>query len=122
MLFADFVIWWYGRGWAQRFADLRTHLSHWAHYFSLSTLLKTLFQPWKQIVSSAGPNGGLAQKRNAFIDNLISRFVGFWVRISVFFFAVFIMFGVFVFNVVYVLAWPLIPLMPLFVIIFGISV
>lgn len=122
MLFTDFFIWWYGRGWALRVAELQHHLSNWAQFFSFGILLKTLFKPWKQIVTRPGPNGGLAAKRNALIDNLVSRFVGFFVRVTVLFVAVIVMLFVLLFNTLYVLLWPVLPLLPIILIVVGISV
>ncbi|RJO62053.1 hypothetical protein C4544_00950 [candidate division WS5 bacterium] len=58
--------------------------------FSFVTLLKTLFQPWKKMV---GPKGrGLEGLKNWIIDNLISRGVGFVVRVfmMIFFFIAFL--------------------------------
>lgn len=122
MLLLDFFSWWYGKGWLERLASLHVNVLHWIDFFSLGTLLRTLFKPWKQIVSSAGPNGGLSDMKNAFLDNLISRFVGFFVRISVLIFAVFVLMGVFVVTAVFVLLWPLLPLFPVILIVWGAGV
>ena len=122
MLLFDLLSWWYGRGWIERLQDVQIHVASWGRFFSLGTLLTTLFQPWKQITASSGPNGGLAAKQNAFLDNLVSRFVGFFVRSSVFVFGVIVMASVLVINALFVLIWPLLPIAPLIVVILGISI
>lgn len=119
MLFLDMLIWWYGPGWVQRLGNLKLHLSNWMKYFSLGILLRTLFQPWKQIVSVAGNGTSLEAKKNALLDNMVSRFVGFLVRSSVFFVALLVVGFVLIANVLYVIVWPLIPILPIVAIIWG---
>ncbi len=122
MLLLDMLTWWYGRGWLERMQDIGVHMANWSRFFSLGTLMLTLFQPWKQIVTNPGPNGGLAARRSAFIDNLVSRFVGFFVRIFVALFGLGVLTCVLVMSVGFVVLWPLLPLMPLIAIIVGFSV
>lgn len=119
MLFLDMISWWYGPGWLRRVSNLKLHLANWMKYFSLGILLKTLFQPWKQIVSVAGSGTSLEAKKDAFVDNLVSRFVGFLVRSSVFFVALLVVGGVLIINVVYVIVWPLLPVLPLVILVLG---
>lgn len=121
MLFLDMITWWYGAGWVQRVTNLKLHIASWMKYFSLGILLKTLFQPWKQIITTTGSGTSLEAKKDAFLDNLVSRFVGFLVRSSVFFVALFVVAGVLIFNIMYVVIWPVIPLAPVIVLILGLS-
>lgn len=95
------------------------HLANWMKYFSLGILLKTLFQPWKQIVTVTGNGTSLGAKKDAFIDNLVSRFVGFLVRSSVFFFALMVMATVLMLSLLYVIVWPVIPLLPIVFLVLG---
>jgi len=119
MLIADFFLWWYGPGWLGRLADMQHHLSAWAQFFSLDTLLKTLFQPWKQIVTATDAHSSLTSRKNALVDNLVSRAIGFFVRIGVFFFAIFALGAVLIFNTIYVLIWPVLPLLPVAAVVLG---
>lgn len=114
------ITWWYGLGWLQRVASLKAQLANWMKYFSLGILLKTLFQPWKQITTVAGSGTSLDAKKDALIDNMVSRLVGFLVRSSVFFVALLVVAVVLVVNVVYVLIWPLIPLSPIALLTIGV--
>jgi len=122
MLAVDMIIWWYGRGWIERVGALKDHLSNWAQYFSLGTLMLTLFQPWKQIVTATDGHSSLAARKNALVDNLVSRFIGFFIRISVFIFALLAMVSILLINAAYIVIWPIIPLSPILVILFGVSV
>lgn len=112
MLFVDFIRWWYGPGWALRVRMLREHLASSVAFFSLGTLLKTLFSPWRQNVTATRPDQGIDDKFRAFLDNLISRFVGFWVRIFVLITGLFMLMAIAVANIIYVITWPIIPLSP----------
>ena len=121
MLIADFLLWWYGPGWLGRLVDVERNVSRWAHYFSLGTLLATLFQPWKQIVTQTGAGQSLKARESAFIDNIVSRFVGFFVRIGVFVCGVFFMIAVMLFSLLFVILWPVLPVSPLLVIVVGLG-
>lgn len=120
MFVFDFLTWWYGPGWILRFSELLSYLSQWSAFFSLGTLLKTLFKPWKQIVTTPDPHSGLSARKNAFIDNLVSRFVGFFVRISVLIFALIILLFIGIIGVLYAAVWPLLPVVPMLILYVGV--
>lgn len=107
MLAIGFFKWWYGPGWV-RFAR------SWAHDtgriwsgFSGSLLLRTLFSPWRRIISAGG--GSVDERMRALIDNTVSRFIGGAVRTIV----VAVALGLIVFRslaaAVQLIAWPLLP-------------
>ncbi len=108
MLAVEFFIWWYTRGWSQTFLDLRRRLTNTLHLFSVSILLRTLFAPWRRIVTY--PANGLAERFKAMGDNLVSRSVGFVVRVLTLLLAGFMLLVVAVVNVAIAILWPLLPL------------
>lgn len=112
MLLLDFIKWWYGPGWVLRAKMLLRHVENWLEYFSVGTLLKTMFSPWRQNISAARQDQAIQAKFNAFIDNIISRLVGFTVRVFALVAAVVTLVIVFVFNLIIILAWPFIPILP----------
>ena len=117
MFVLDLLSWWYGSGWAGVLRATRQHLSGLAEAFSLTILLRTLFAPWKRIVSA--PGAGLDAKLQAMGDNLISRFVGFTVRFLVLLTAA-VAFVVFcAVGLAELLLWPLLPLAALALIVRG---
>ena len=119
MLFMDFITWWYGRGWVLRFSAIGSQLAHWAEFFSLGTLLKSLFAPWRQIVVQTAPDRSLNEIMRGWVDNAVSRLVGFWVRTTVFITGLFVLGLIAAGSLIYALAWPLLPLAPIVIIIFG---
>ena len=107
MIAVAFVRWWYGTGWRQVAQNANKRLSRTLLSFSVPTLLRTLFAPWKRIVTP--PGAGISQHFKAAGDNAVSRLVGFSVRLIVLFTAGLVMLLTGATGVVLLLAWPLIP-------------
>lgn len=108
----EFWTWWYGPGWAELVQRVGQRLAGVWRMFSIDILLRTLFSPWKRIV--AAPGKSIDQIFRGMIDNLVSRCVGFVVRLMVLIAAaVFSVFAI-VIGVVMIVAWPLLPLATVF--------
>lgn len=109
--------WWYGAGWKQCATRVADWLKAVEASFSLGILLKTLFSPWKQVIT--GSAGSIGDRFRAFIDNLVSRFVGFGIRIITLIAAgITLAVGV-LGGALLVVAWPLIPIAVPVLIIWG---
>jgi hypothetical protein len=100
--------WWYVTGWVQALQRIGAWASGVEHVFSLSLLVRTLFQPWRRIVTVAGR--GLDAKMHAALDNLVSRCIGFFIRIFVILAAGISMLIAFVAALAMAVIWPLLPL------------
>ena len=72
--------WWYGAGWKACLRGLRERLVSSYDYFSIGLLAKTLFAPFRQI-SAGKVRGPIGLQWRAFVDRLISRFIGAFVRL-----------------------------------------
>jgi glucan phosphoethanolaminetransferase (alkaline phosphatase superfamily) len=118
MLALSLVTWWYGKGWAATIARLEAMITGISRLFSVPILLRTLFSPWKRIVSY--PGASLDAKLRAMADNMVSRAVGFVVRILVLLTALTIEALACCLGVVWVVAWPCIPLFGIVLLIKGI--
>ena len=99
--------WWYSRGWATLLRRTNNNFVILSETFSAGTLLRTLFAPWKRIITY--PGASLDAHMRAFADNLISRIVGFVVRIFVLFAFVLLGMLALVASVIQLVIWPLIP-------------
>lgn len=113
MAIAQMFIWWYASGWRAFIARVRRWFSSIADFFSMDSLLRTLFKPFRQI--SAGSSGGssLNAQFQMFIDRLISRLIGFTVRLMLLFVGVLAMLCGGIFSAVIIVLWPFIPLLPI---------
>lgn len=110
MLAISFFEWWYSRGWTIYFQGFLARLHNTADSFSIGLLLKTLFQPFRQISTTDGKKTSAMEK---FIDALVARFVGFVVRVFIIIAGVVLMALLLIGGVILGILWPVIPLMPL---------
>ena len=107
MLF-EFFAWWYGRGWLEAWRTARRWVVRVQMEFSAPVLLRTLFSPWKQIVTLPGHSPG--DKLRAMLDNLVSRCIGFIVRFLALISALVMMILAGLAGLVVAVAWPVVPL------------
>ncbi len=117
MLALAFFKWWYGPGWLKLVASVKGRISGTINSFSVPLLLRTLFSPWRRIISPGGDNviAGL----RATLDNTVSRFVGLGVRLIVVITATIIVSFVFIGGVAAIIAWPLVPVVAVVLLVKG---
>jgi len=122
MLALDFIQWWYLRGWGIYFNSLMHRIHSTLEFFSIGLLLKTLFQPFRQI--SANDTSGRTDPGsvfNAIIDNLLSRTIGFFVRVGIIAIGCILTLLEVIFGFLLAVAWPLIPLLPVLGLVLSLS-
>lgn len=107
MLVFSLFLWWYGRGWLAVIKNLRNMLRGISRLFSVPLLLRTLLAPWRRIISY--PGASLDAKLRAYGDNIVSRTIGFIVRLIVLLTALAISLLAVIFGIVSIIAWPLVP-------------
>ncbi|HSX17386.1 MAG TPA: hypothetical protein VLH86_04785 [Patescibacteria group bacterium] len=111
MLFA-MLAWWYTAGWAETAKRAGQRLQRMLETFSVSLLLGSLFEPFKQISAGQSNGKGLDTQLRDFGDRLFSRVFGAVVR------SLFILMGLFgalitmIIGLVQIILWPLIPALP----------
>lgn len=111
MLF-ELLRWWYGPGWLLAFRRIGERTQNVSHAFSAPMLLKTLFSPWKRIMTTGAKT--IDAKFQAAMDNLVSRMVGFVTRLMVLTAALVMTTGTFLMSSAIVVVWPLIPLLAVY--------
>ena len=77
----SFFSWWYGPGLVGLVRAIQRRMQQLADMFSVAILLRTLFSPWRRIITY--PGAGLEAHLRAMLDNMVSRVIGLLVRISV---------------------------------------
>jgi hypothetical protein len=117
MLAVEFLTWWYGAGWRQLISRILKRIEWIIEIFSIPILLRTLFEPWRRIISY-GDDSFIAGLR-AMLDNTISRFVGLGVRLIVLFTAFIGMMLTLLGGIILVVVWPLMPLGSIAMILWG---
>lgn len=81
--------------------DVFERLRSTADFFSIGSLARTLFAPFRQISAHAG-----------FLDRLISRCVGAVTRFFIIVFGVVAIIVEAILGLILIIIWPLIPLLP----------
>lgn len=119
MLALAFLQWWYGPGWFRAWNALGARLKRTYYGFSVPQLSRTLFAPWRRIVSLGG--GSLGERLRAMIDNLVSRCVGLVVRLITLFAAAMIIIWWIIIAIGQLVIWPLVPVGAIILIVRGVS-
>ncbi len=119
MVLFNFFIWWYSVGWTRVPKEIRRKSRFILQYFSLTIILKTLFSPWKRDITYASSKA-IEDRFHALLGNLVSRFIGFLIRIIFMLIAVLGVVLIAVFGGILYIIWPLLPLSPLLFIYLGV--
>jgi hypothetical protein len=117
MMVLAFIQWWYGLGWAEQGRSINRRVTAIARSFSVGIIIRTLFAPWKQMITSTSRTSSLEYRFRAAVDNLVSRTVGFVVRSLVLLTAVILMGLVGAASIIGVVLWPVAPILPLMLLI-----
>lgn len=108
MMALELLKWWYGAGWRMWLDRIGSRTRRIFLMFSVPILLKTLFAPWRRIVTYT--NESLNDKLRAMLDNAVSRAVGFGVRLIVLLTATLMVAASLILGLTWIVAWPLVPL------------
>ncbi len=118
MLILEMLRWWYGAGWSMVWKRTTAKISDVAQSFSVSLLLRTLFSPWRRIVTPRGKGFDAAIRGK--IENAIGRFVGFFVRFFVLIGAAVMTVVLVAFGMAAMAVWPFMPLLAVGSVVWGI--
>lgn len=114
MAITEMFLWWYSQGWSVFIRKIHLFLTNIADFFSMSSLIRTLFQPFRQIsAESANSDSSLDLKFQMFIDRLVSRIVGFFTRLILLLVGCFIIIIGSVACLALIILWPFIPFLPI---------
>lgn len=114
MAIAEMFLWWYTSGWRVFIGKLKNALSATTDFFSMDSLVRTLFKPFRQIsAETAGTDSSLELKFHMFLDRLVSRLVGFFSRLVLLLAGTLIIITGGILSLLLIILWPLIPLAPI---------
>lgn len=121
MLITSFFKWWYTDGFRNELLSIVKRTQYAANAFSVPILLKTLFDPWKQVITPQYGDTALDETISNAISNLVSRFVGFWIRIFTLIAASIFLTIVVIYGILRIIIWPVLPLLPIVLITIGVT-
>lgn len=111
-MLTDLLAWWYGQGWHLQISKVSERFLRWTDYFSFSLIMRTLFAPFRQIAAGK-VRGSIEDYIRAWLDRLVSRAVGFVVRVCVLVAGSIVMGVLALVAAVQLLGWLLLPATPL---------
>jgi len=117
MLMLSFFSWWYGQGLAGQVRAVQRRMQQLTDMFSVTILLRTLFSPWRRIITY--PGAGLDAHVRAMLDNLVSRVIGLFVRVAVLLSAAVLFVLLAIISALQLILWPLLPVIALGLIVWG---
>ena len=118
MIVLSLFSWWYGEGWKSALQHSNKRIYEAYRLFSVAILVQTLFAPWRRIISA--PGAGVGDHIRAAVDNTVSRFVGFFVRIIVLLAAMVVVALASIISLFELLLWPFVPILPLVFLFLGV--
>ncbi|MBR3253281.1 hypothetical protein IKF85_00990 [Candidatus Saccharibacteria bacterium] len=114
MIFMEVFSWWYVHGWEIFIEKIKNSLSSTTDFFSMNSLVRTLFKPFRQIsADTANADASLDLRFQMFIDRLISRIVGFSSRLILLVVGSIIILVGGILSLLLIIIWPFIPLLPI---------
>jgi hypothetical protein len=112
MMIVALFSWWYGAGWARAAGRVGSRMQIMLETFSVALLLRTLFDPFRQI-SAGQVRGSFDTQLRAMGDRAFSRVFGAVVRSIFIFIGVVGALGMGLFGLVVLIVWPIVPFLPL---------
>lgn len=104
--------WWYGSGWLRHIKRSYVGVLRTIDFFSITLLLKTLFNPFKQI-SASDTGNNLPAQFQAFLDRSFSRMVGATIRTLTIAIAVAVIGLRLLWVLCSIVIWSILPFLPI---------
>lgn len=106
--------WWFTDGWSVFIGKVRALFSTITDFFSMNSLIRTLFKPFRQIsADSAEANSSLDLRFHMFVDRLVSRIIGFFSRFLLLLLGCIVIIISSIISFVLIILWPVIPFTPI---------
>ena len=100
--------WWYTKAPGDLLYFLKALFSNLNNNFSIITVFKTLFSPWKRMAMGRGK--GIYAFWDWFVDNMISRGIGFIVRVFLIIAYFFCLILYIIFALILLFCWAFLPI------------
>lgn len=120
MFLASLFSWWYTGGWRDQARLISARFVRASDYFSIGLLLRSLFDPFRQTFADGG-GPSFDAKLRAWADKTISRGIGAMVRTAIIIVGTLALLFECVIGVLRLIAWPLLPLLPIIGLVLALS-
>lgn len=114
-----YFYWWYAEEPAYLWRAINITTKKIFYSFSVSLLLRTLFDPWKR--DAVTTEGSLQTVYQVWLNNLVSRFVGFMVRFLTILVGLFLTILFFMVAILFFLAWLILPIIIIYLLVNGVE-
>lgn len=112
--------WWYGQGLINFWQAILVMSEKIYSFFSVRILIRTLFDPWKRDAYGV-QNASLQTRLRVMLDNLISRFIGFIIRLITILLGLATTLIFFLFLFLVLMVWMVLPIVVIFLVVNGIK-
>lgn len=112
MLAIALFSWWYTTAWRELGSRISRRIDRALDFFSVGLLMRTLFDPFRQIAAGK-VRGSIDAQFRAWTDRTFSRFIGAAVRSLFIIIGTVAVIGIGLFGLLQLVVWPLIPLLPI---------
>lgn len=113
MFLVGLISWWYGRGWVGQWKRIAGRFMSTLDFFSVGQLFSTFFSPFRQISANEKGDGSFGSAMRLFGDQLISRFIGAFIRFFTILFGLIVIALQAVYETVIMVSWWFLPLLPI---------
>jgi len=121
-IFLAYFYWHYLERLKDIFLVMSNYVNFWVFFFSVKIVLRSLFLPWKKVESVPQKTGfDIFIWANNFFFNIVSRVIGFIMRIFLLCFFIICETVTLTVGIVSIVVWLFLPLIVAYLIIYGFS-
>lgn len=113
MFLVGMISWWYNGGIKRQFNLLISRTESAIDLFSIKSLVKTWWAPYKQISANLNQSDNFPDQVRAMLDKLISRIIGGIIRTFMIIIGLCLTGLQFMFGLLLIIFWLIIPILPL---------
>lgn len=118
-LFPSYLLWHYTVAFKDIVHVSKNFLFFVSNFFSIRTLLSSLFAPWERLGEEHHKGEGIGGFASTLVVNTIMRIVGFCMRIVLITIGTFCYVLTVILSIVSIVLWPLLPFVVILLFVFG---
>jgi len=120
-IFVRYAMWHYTEAPRLLFSIWRNLLWYTGHIFSVDTLWRSLFSPWRRVIARHTKRWDLEDIASAILANFVSRIVGAIMRLVLIIFGRTMQLLLFFFGIIFYLSWFMMPFLVVATFCYGVA-